>query len=530
MLIERLHAYAFARRCEDERNEKAFAMTESCETLYAKSRADCAWERPELLAIPEADIARFLEHPRLAEYRVYIGRILRMRPHTLGEEGERVIALYEGGTAACEDTRLMLVNVDMDIDLGFVDTGEERIELSGDRDWRKLIHESPDRRVRRKLYEKDRAHRESARNALAGFRAATIKLNVIRARVRGFPSARAAELFPDNIPEEVYDNLIATVGRNLGPVHRYYGLRKRVLGLGDLHEYDLGLPLVRSAKRKTTWNEAVAVLCDALRPLGDEYVAILRSGLLGRWADRYASRGKSKRLSCFTNYGNDPRIIIQYDEDTLDHIGCLAHESAHAMHFRYAGRRNPYRHFCESAFEAETASAFHEELLFRHMLKTAGDDKELYLFLLDGRMDLLIRMLYEHTMHAEFAHILHKLEEGGMPLTLDVQLGEYRRLLAKYRGPDFVVDESDSGIPHHRIEFGMYVYPAGICAAFALADRVLGGGEREREDYLAFLKSGGSRFPLDSLKLAGIDMSRPEPIEAACRVFAGLVDELERLL
>jgi len=529
ILIERLHAYAHALWCEDERCDEAFAMMESCEAAYANSQASCAWAKPELLAIPEADIAKFLEHPRLAGYRVYIGRILRLRPHTLSEEGERIVALYEGAAEAFENTRLMLVNVDMNVDLGSIETGDGEIELGKDVNWRKLMRESPDRDIRRKIYEKDSLRWESIKTTLAGYRAAAVKLDVIRARACGFPSARAAELFPDNIGEDIYDNLIATVGENLDPVHRYHGLCKRTLGLSDLRAYDLHVPLVGTVKRKTTWDEAVGLLCDALRPLGGEYVSTLCAGLLGRWADRYANQGKANRLSCFTNYGNDPRIIIQYNEEVLDHIGCLAHESAHAMHHCYGSRSNPFRHYRESDLEGETAAFFHEELLFRHMMKTAGDDKELRLHILSDRVGVIRHMLYIHTMYAEFAHIAHRLEEDGVPLTLDIQRSEYNKLLAKYRGSEFVVDANDQ-ISHYHTRFGLYAYATGICAAMALADRVLGGGESERADYLAFLKSGGSRFPIDALKIAGVDMSKPEPIQAACRAFAELVDELERLL
>ena len=504
-------------------------MMERCETAWAKGQAARAWEKPELLTISEADISGFLEDPRLADYRIYIERILRLRTHTLSEEGERIIALYEEGEEAFANTRLAL-NADMDADLGTIETSEGEIELRKDMNWRKLMNESPNREIRRKVYEKNKARWESIKTTLASFRATAVKLDVIRARACGYPSARAAALFPDNIGEEVYDNLIATVSENLEPVHRYYGLRKRVLGLPDLREYDLRVPLAGSVKRKTTWNEAVGILCDALGPLGGEYVSTLRSGLLGRWADRYKSLGKADRLSCFHNYGSDPRIIMQHDEDIPDHIGCLAHESAHAMHAWHGMRANPFRQYRESDFEGETAAFFHEELLFRYMMKTVSNNKELRLHILNDRVELLIHMLYIHTMYAEFAHIMHRLEESGIPLTLDIQCGEYNKLLAKYRGPEFVVDDSNSVISHYHVCFHLYTYAIGNCAAMALADRVLNGGESERSDYLKFLKSGGSRFPMDSLKLAGVDMSCPEPIQAACRVFAELVDELERLL
>ena len=531
MLGERLHAYAFSLWCEDERSTKTFAMMEKVETAYSKIHAECAWANPELLAIPEPVIAGFLEHPRLDEYRIYIERILRLRPHTLNAGEERIIALYEGGAEEFENTRLSLVNVDMDVDLGSIDTGTEKIELRKNMNWRKLLRESSDRDIRHKIYEKNKAHWESIKTALAGFRATAVKLDVIRARACGYPSALAAELFPYNISDAVYNNLIATVSENLEPVHRYYSLRKRALGLDELHDYDMHVPLSSTIKRRTTWDEAVDIICAAMEPLGKEYVSILRDGLRGRWADRYPSLGKARRISCFSNFGTNPRIIMQHDENNLDHISGLAHESAHAMQAWYAMRANPFRNYRESDFEGETVAFFGEELLFRHMMKTSGNDKELRMHILNDRVRLLALMLYTHTMYAEYAHIVHNLEEGGTPLTLDIQTSEYNKLLAKFRGPEFVVDETCNVFSHYHVRFdSSYTYAMGICAATALADRVLGGGENERTDYINFLKSGGSRFPIDSLKLAGVDMSTPEPIQTACNVFSGLVDELESLL
>jgi len=529
ILGERLATYSNARHSEDERCDRTRSMVNKHAMARAKRQAAGAWADPEILAIPEAGISKFLEHPRLADYRVYIGRILRLRPHTLSATEERIIALYEESSEAFDETHTVLVNVDMDVDLGSIETPEGEIELRKDSQWQTLL-ESPERELRRKVYEKDNAHWELIKTTRASFLSGAVKLNTIRAKVRGYPSARAAALFPDNVGEEVYDNLIATVGENLGALHRYYGLRRRMLGLSELRDYDLYVPLVHSVKRSTTWDEAVGLLSDALRPLGGEYASTLRSGLLGRWAERYMSLGKSTVLFCDASYGSDPCINIPYDEDRIEDLFCLAHESGHAMHVWYSMRANPFRQYAYSSLEAETASAFQEELLFRHMLKTAGDDKGLRLYLVSNRIDDLAHMLYSHTMYAEFAHVTHRLEEGGTPLTLDVQRGEHRRLLAKYRGPEFVVGDSDSVFFFFDAPFKIYVYATGVCAAFALANRVLGGGGSERADYIAFLKSGGSRFPMDALKIAGIDMSQPEPVQAACQVFAGLVDELERLL
>ena len=396
------------------------------------------------------------------------------------------------------------------------------------------IATSPNRQTRRKFHEKRNAHWELHKTTLASFIAGKAKLAAIRAKVRGYPSAQAATLFKDNISEEVYDNLIAVVGENLGSVHRYYGLRKRVLGLSDLREYDLDFPLAYLVSRKVTWEEGVNLLADALRPLGDEYASTLRSGLLGRWVDRCVNQGKCTYQFVVESYGKDPLILSPF-EGKIEDIDGLAHESGHAMHTLYSDRSNTFRNRDYSHLEAEVASAFHEELFFRHLMKIYDDDRDKRLFLLDMRISLLIRMLHSSVRYAEFDNTLQRLVEGGTPLTVDILSCEARKLLTKYRGPEFILDDTcelrELGYLYSIVSpFFMYAYALGNCAAIALADRVLNGGESERNDYLTFLKSGGSRFPIDALKIAGIDMGQPEPVQAACRVFASLVDELESLL
>ena len=536
ILDQRLGLYAYARWFEDERVAAARGMVDKHGRAKAKSQTAGSWAEPEILAIPQAIIDSFLGHPRLAEYRVYIDRILRTKAHTLTAAEERIAALYEEGVGSLYESYTALVNVDMDVDLGSIDTAGGKIELTKDTEWWKL-RESPDREIRRKVHEKSSARWESVKTTLATFVSGEIKRNATRAKVRGHASARAAALFKDNISEEVYDNLIATVGENLDAVHRYYGLRKRAAGVEELRSYDLSLPLTGPVKRKTTWNEAACLISDALLPLGDEYASTLRAGLLGRWADRYPNQGKSAGWGCLYAYGHDPLITVPFDEDWIGSVGGVAHESGHVMHHRYSMAANPFRHFCPSIFEAEVASTFHQEMVSKHMLKLAGDDRDLRLHLLNDQVSNLANMLYNLTRAAEFELALYRLEEAGTPLSADVLRGEYNRLLAKYRGPEFVTDDSTGlgglfGVSFNpgATPFYDYQYATGISAAIALADRVLGGGESERADYIAFLKSGGSRFPIDALKIAGVDMSQPEPVRAACQVFAGLVGELERLL
>jgi oligoendopeptidase F len=276
----------------------------------------------------------------------------------------------------------------------------------------------------------------------------------------------------------------------------------------------------------------VDLISAALAPLGDEYVGTLRSGLLGRWADRYENKGKRSGAFSAGSFTADPYILMNYKSDSIRDVFTLAHEGGHSMHSWYSARSNPFMHYSYTIFEAEVASTFNEELLFRHLLKTAAD-RDLRRYLVNKRADDILATLYRQTMFAEFEKRSHELEEGGTPLTVEVLRGEYRKLLEKYFGPDMVFEETSDleglRIPHFYRAFYVYKYSTGISAALALAERVLSGGRKEREDYFAFLKSGGSRYPIESLALAGVDMSSPAPGEAACKAFGRLVDEMEGL-
>jgi len=529
ILGERLFYYADLRQTEDEGSSAARSMTGKIIMAAARSRASASWERPEILAIPEQDMEQFLRHPLTADYVIYLRRILRYRPHVLSHKEERIIALNEEAEGTVSDAFSVLTNVDFDF--GVIDTPEGKRPLSQST-W-SVFMESQDRDLRRRAYEAFYNRFESHKTTLASLYSGAVKQDVIKARIRGYSSARAAALFPDNVDESVYDNLIATVGKNLDALHRYYSLRKRALGLAELRHYDVYVPLVKSVKIRTTWNEAVDHVSAALAPLGDEYVNTLRCGLLGRWADRYENKGKRSGAFSAGSFTGDPYILMNYKEDSIRDVFTLAHEGGHSMHSWYSARSNPFMHYNYTIFEAEVASTFNEELLFHHLQKKS-DSKEMLLYLVNKRADELLSTLYRQTMFAEFEHITHKHEEDGAPLTVELLRSEYRKLLEKYFGPEMVFEEASDmeglRIPHFYRAFYVYMYATGISASTALARRVLSGGKQEREDYFAFLKSGGSRFPIESLKIAGVDMSAPEPINAACQTFRDLVNELEKML
>jgi oligoendopeptidase F len=527
MLVERLACYSDLRQTEDEGDSAARVMSGRLTMAAARVDAASAWVAPEIQAIADERMADFLIDTRLDEYRIYLQKLLRYKPHILSEKEERLLALKREGEGLISDAFSVLTNVD--IDFGSVDTEEGALPLTQST-WT-LFMENPDREVRKRAYTAFYRQFEAHKTTLAALYGGQVKQDVIDARIRGFPSARAAALFPDKVDEAVYDNLVATISANLAPLHRYYALRKKKLGTAELRHYDVYVPLVTMPQRRTSWNEAVDLIASALSPLGEDYVGTLRQGLLGRWADRYENKGKRSGAFSAGSYTTDPYILMNYKEESIRDVFTLAHEGGHSMHSYYSARSNPFMNYSYTIFEAEVASTFNEELLFRYLKKTAAD-KTLLAYLVNKRVDDLLATLYRQTMFAEFEQRSHELEEGGTPLTVDILRAEYRALLEKYFGAALVLEESSDleglRIPHFYHAFYVYKYATGISAALALAEWVLGGGKCE--DYFAFLSSGGSRFPIESLKVAGVDMSSPEPVAAACHIFSSLVDELEALL
>ena len=359
-----------------------------------------------------------------------------------------------------------------------------------------------------------------------------MQLDIYRARVRGYPSAREAALFPDRVDAAVYDNLIAAVHDNLAQLHTYYTLRKRILALDELRHYDVYVPLTSDVRVRHSYDDAVEVVIASLAPLGDDYCTTLRAGLRSGWVDRYENKGKRSGGFSAGSFVGDPYILMNYKEDVLRDVFTLAHEGGHSMHSWNSVRHNPIQHYSYSIFEAEVASTFNEQLLFHYLMERA-DSREMKAYLVGKQADDIIATIYRQTMFAEFEHLTHRMAEQGEPLTVDSLRATYRQLLERYFGAEMVLEEVSDleglRIPHFYNAFYVYKYATGLAAAVALAERVLDSGADARDRYMAFLRSGGSRYPLQSLQLAGVDMSTPAPVEQALRVFGTLVRQLEQL-
>ena len=342
-----------------------------------------------------------------------------------------------------------------------------------------------------------------------------------------------AALYGNKVPTSVYHNLIECIHKNLPTLHEYYSIRKKALGVDKLKHYDVYVPLVKSVETKTTYEEAVEICRNALAPLGKEYTDRLCDGLLNGWTDRYENVGKRSGAFSSGCYVGNPYILLNYNEENIRDVFTMAHEGGHSMHSWYSVHNNPFMCYDYTIFEAEVASTFNEELVFEYLLKNAKDE-EMKKYLLAMRADDILATLFRQTMFAEFELKAHEFVENGTPLTAELLRKTYRELLELYFGPEMnFEDNSDMEglrIPHFYSAFYVYKYATGISAALALAHRVTTGGEKERNDYFEFLKSGGSRYPIESLKIAGVDMESVEPVQAACNTFKEIVEQLKEIM
>jgi oligoendopeptidase F len=529
LLEERLYNWAELRQSEDEGNNESRGRLSRFMMAATAIQGEWAWLVPEIQALPDAFVAACLADPRFADYAVWLKKILRFKPHVLSEKEERLLALQMETSQTPQEAFSVLTNVD--IDFGTVDTPEGSRPLSQSSFTSFMQH--PDREIRRKAYLQFYKAYEGHKNTIAALYAGSAKQDRYRAQVRNFPSARAQALFPDNVPEAVYDNLVGTINDNLGVLHDYYSLRRKALKLDELRHYDVYLPLVAEAKVEHSYEEATDLICSALAPLGDEYVSTLRAGFTGGWVDRYENKGKRSGAFSSGSFAGEPYILLNYRSEVMRSVFTMAHEGGHSMHSWYSARSNPFMCYNYTIFEAEVASTFNEQLLFRYMYDRAENDT-VRASLLANKVDDSLATLFRQTMFAEYEKRTHEMLEAGEPLTVESLRGEYRSLLEKYFGPEMHFEETSDleglRIPHFYNAFYVYKYSTGISASIALSKRVLGGGAREREDYFAFLRSGGSRFPIEALKVAGVDMSTRGPVEAACAEFAANVKELKRLL
>src|SRR2546426_4951900 len=528
--MERVYHYASLQLAEDSTNNEYLARIGQVQNLLTKIGEASAFVVPEILAIDDETFAEFIANPALGDWRIKLHKIRRMKPHVLSEPEERLLALGSVALSGYDDAFSQLTDVDMKFGVLADEIGRE-IPLTQSSFSSFLVKR--DHQLRKRAFLQFYAEFQDHQYTLAASLAYSVKADVFRARARHYSSALEAALFPDDVPVAVYDGLISTVRANLKPLFRYFDLRRRALGLSELHYYDTYVPLVPEIETRFTFDQAAEMVLAAVAPLGKKYVDVLADGLRSRWCDRFETKGKRSGAFSSGSYGAPPYILMNYKEDVFADVYTLAHETGHSMHSWFSQESQLFQDYEYPIFLAEVASTFNEELLTHHLLRTT-DDPKMRAYIINREVDDLRGTLFRQTMFAEFEKIIHAIEESDDALTLDVFRSEYHKLLETYFAENFLLDpELDLEclrIPHFYHAFYVYKYATGISAAVALSERVLSGERGSAGAYLDFLRSGGSKFPLETLKAAGVDMTTPAPIESTLRLFERRLDELEALL
>src|SRR3954470_7093899 len=527
---ERIGVYANLKTTEDmaeSRYQRMLGRYEHAATLAAEA---ASFIRPEILSLPEKKLKEYLAAKQLNAFKLQLERLVRYKPHTLSPGEEKLLAMQSEMSGTADRVFRQLTDADLKFGMCKNEKGE-LVELSHS-SFSSFLR-SPDRNVRRKAFHQYYAQFQAHENSLAAAYSSSVQKDVYYAKARNHPSAREGSLFHDNVPVAVYDNLIAAVRSKFPAIYKYVEVRRKKMRLRDIHHYDTYAPILSELAPSHTWKQAVDVVVKSLEPMGDEYCHVLHEGLAGRWCDRYPNQGKRSGAFSSGSYDGWPYILMNYQPDVLDHVFTLAHEAGHSMHSHYSAKHQPYQYYNYTIFVAEVASTFNEQLLSRHLMSKAKTKKD-RAYLVNREIDAIRGTIIRQTMFAEFEKISHAFVEAGEPLTVEKLKEEYRKLLADYFGPDFVIDEELKleclRIPHFYHAFYVYKYATGLSAAIALSERVVNGGKKELEDYLNFLKGGCSKDPLDLLRGAGVDMEKPAAVNTALEYFGKLVDELDELL
>ncbi len=526
-LVTKAYTYSRMRKDEDNANADYQSMHDRAASLAVEATSATAFFRPEILAVPDDILEQFMvEEPGLKLYRVFLDDIRRMREHTLSASEERIMAMAGEVGHAVPAIFTMLNNADLKFP-SIVDADGSTVEVTKGRYIRFM--ESRDRRVRKDAFDALYSSYRALTNTVAATYSASVKADSFNARVRGYKSARHAALDQNNIPVEVYDNLVSTVRSRVDLMQRYVRLRKKALGLLEVHMYDVYAPIVPDVEWPVTYDEAKDIVRGGLSALGEEYTQALSRGMESGWIDVMENRGKTSGAYSWGVYGVHPYVLLNW-QDNLSNVFTLAHEMGHSMHSYYTWATQPYVYSDYSIFVAEVASTVNEVLLTRYLLEQT-DDPARRMYLLNHFMEEFRGTVFRQTMFAEFEKITHEMHESGQALTPDAMNQLYLQLNRDYFGPDMVLDDAIAyewaRIPHFYTAYYVYQYSTGFSAAVALANSILDEGQPARDRYLEFLNGGSARYPIDLLKHAGVDMTSPEPVLSALGVFEQTLDEME---
>lgn len=529
-LFEKVYVYAHMRSHEDSTDSFYQGLADRTYSLGVTVSSANSFIVPGILAIPDEKLKGFLAgNEGLRFYGRYLDEVIRNKPHILSAAEEQLLAMTGELSQAPGTIFNMLNNADIKFPT-IVDEKGNEIELTKGR-YIQLM-EKTDRRVRKDAFDGIYSTYAKQKNTLAAILNSNVKANIFNARARKYESAREQSLFDDNVPVEVYDNLIKAMHENMHLMHRYVSLRKRLMGLSELHMYDLYVPMIEQVDMEIPFEEAKQTVREGLKVLGEEYGKALDMGFSSGWIDVYENEGKRSGAYSWGCYDSHPYVLLNHN-DNLNHMFTLAHEMGHALHSFYSDENQPYIYAQYKIFVAEVASTLNEALLMNHLLATTTDRMK-KLYLLNYFMEQFRTTVYRQTMFAEFEKMIHERAETGEPLTAELLCSIYRELNISYYGPDIIVDDyidmEWARIPHFYTSFYVYKYATGFSAAMSISQQILKEGSTAIERYLSFLKSGGSDYPIELLKIANVDMSTTEPVDNALKLFGSLLDQMEELL
>lgn len=529
LLAERLYVYSNQKYHEDMANAKYQAYSGKAQKLVVEIGSAEAFFEPEILEMDESVLTEWLEDETFADYRRYVSEILRGKEHTLDKKTEEILAKSRRMANAADNIYAMYNGADIDFP---VVTDKEGKEIKITHGNFVPILNGTDRELRKKAFQALYDTYGKMKNTIAATFSANVEQACFYADVRNYSSTRAMYLDGSNIPESVYDNLIEVVHENMDLMHRYVKLRKKALGVEELHMYDVYAPIAKAPDEKISFEKAKEMVKEGLAPMGAEYLAKLQEGFDKRWIDVYENEGKRSGAYSWGAYGTHPYVLLNY-QGTLDDVFTLAHEMGHALHSYYSDTNQPCINAGYKIFVAEVASTCNESLLIHYLLEKT-EDKETKAYLINHFLEQFKGTLYRQTMFAEFEKITHKMVEDGETLTSDILCKVYYDLNKVYFGNEMILDEEIAlewaRIPHFYNPFYVYQYATGISAAIALSRKIMTEGEKGVADYMKFLTGGGSKDPIDLLKLAGVDMTSKEPVESALQLFEELLNQMEELL
>ncbi len=529
-LLSKVYAYAALKKDEDTADTEAQANADRVIVLNVEVSSALAFLEPEILEIEPETVELYIdEQPGLKKYKHALDNLLRTREHVLDSETETLLA--SAGELAMAPSSIFGMLNDADMRYGSIEDDEGNLVELTKANYSRFL-ESRKREVRRSAFEAMHDAYQKHRNTIAAAYAASVKKDVFFARTRNYGSALESALFQNNIPVEVYDNLVDAVNDHLDLQHRYFALRKELLGVDRLGVHDLYVPIVPEVEEEYSYDAAEGMVLSGLSALGSDYVSDLGAGLDSRWVDKYENQGKRSGAYSWGVYGAHPFILLNWSGQLRD-VFTLAHEAGHAMHSHYTSNKQPFVYAGYTIFVAEVASTVNE-LLLTDTLRKNTDDKQLEMYLINNALDDLRATLFRQTQFAEFERWSHDRVEAGSALTADAMSEKYAELCAKYYGPDVDIDEfvaiEWARIPHFYRAFYVYQYATGISAAVTLSRQILHGGEAARNRYRTFLSAGSSKYSLDLLRDAGVDMTTPGPVEQALETFGHWLDELETML